>query len=115
MYSWLALLVISLSPTIPLPPPPPHIQLQAASSQHFTADMLGLAVGSSLLNSTKQCLVNLASGAGVLASVQRAAQQVLLCGWNFLLPTVSERASALLDMLPTEDGVSVCLTLCVLV
>ena len=61
-------------------------------------------MGSSLLNSTKQCLVNLASGAGVLVSVQHAAQQVLLCGWNYLLPTVSERASALLDLLPNEDG-----------
>lgn len=56
------------------------------------------------LPSLKQCVVELARNAKVLPSVQQAAQAVLQTGWTVLLPTVPERASALLQLLPNAEG-----------
>ena len=53
-----------------------------------------------LLNSLKQTVVTLASSAGVLGTVQSAAQAVLQSGWSVLLPTAEERARALSALLP---------------
>lgn len=66
---------------------------------------MGLLPGSPLLSSLKQCVVSLAGNCGVLASVQYAAQRVLESGWCYLLPTVSERASALSELLPSGDAI----------
>ena len=79
-------------------------QLLIAYSTHCDLADLGLVPGSSLLVSLKQCVVSLAGNSGVLASVQLAAQAVLKSGWNILLPTVSERASALSELLPSGEG-----------
>ncbi len=65
---------------------------------------LELAPGSPLLVSLKQCVVELASKPNVLQTVQTAAQTVLRSGWMILLPTVSERASALSQLLPSGEG-----------
>ena len=48
--------------------------------------------------------MDLAGDTGVLPSVQNAAQSVLRSGWAILLPTVSERASALSGLLPSGEG-----------
>lgn len=61
---------------------------------------LGLGLGSTLLNNLKQTVVMLASNAGVLNTVQSAAQAVLQSGWSVLLPTAEERARALSSLLP---------------
>ena len=61
---------------------------------------LGLGLGSGLLNNLKQTVVMLASNAGVLNTVQAAAQAVLQSGWSVLLPTAEERARALSSLLP---------------
>lgn len=61
---------------------------------------LGLGLGSGLLNNLKQTVVTLASNAGVLNTVQAAAQAVLQSGWSVLLPTAEERARALSSLLP---------------
>ena len=68
------------------------------------AESIGLHPGSALLHSIKQIVVKLAVGSGILASVQNAAQSVLRSGWTLLLPTVSERASALSGLLPNGEG-----------
>jgi len=67
-------------------------------------ETLNLAPGSSLLTSLKQCVVELAKNSNVLETVQRAAQGVLKGGWMILLPTVSERATALSSLLPSGEG-----------
>ncbi|XP_077153037.1 E3 ubiquitin-protein ligase HERC2 isoform X1 [Ranitomeya variabilis] len=72
-----------------------RLQLHAAISHQ-----LGLGLGSTLLNSLKQTVVTLASNAGVLNTVQSAAQAVLQSGWSVLLPTAEERARALSALLP---------------
>ncbi len=66
-----------------------------------TPEDIGLAPGAPLLDSLKDFIVRLAGGAGVYGAVQRAAQSVLRSGWNVLLCTVSERASALSELLPS--------------
>lgn len=67
---------------------------------------LGLGPGGALLASLKQTVAGLASNAGVLSSVQAAAQAVLQSGWSVLLPTAEERARALSSLLPNagEDS-----------
>lgn len=64
-------------------------------------ECLGLGLGGMLLNSLKQTVVTLASNAGVLNTVQSAAQAVLQSGWSVLLPTAEERARALSALLPS--------------
>ena len=63
------------------------------------AEQLGLGVGSKLLQSFKQQVVALASGKGVLKTVQSAAQGALTSGWMLLLPTPEEKARSLADLL----------------
>lgn len=75
-------------------------QLHAAISHQVDPEFLGLGLGSGLLNSLKQTVVSLASSAGVLSTVQSAAQAVLQSGWSVLLPTAEERARALSALLP---------------
>ena len=96
----------SLSPSShpSLPPSLPPSQLYAAITEHVPPDKLNLAAGSSLLTSLKQCVVELARNSNVLETVQQAAQAVLKSGWMILLPTVSERASALSQLLPVGEG-----------
>ena len=61
---------------------------------------LGLSAGSRLLTSLRTRVVDLASGSGVLGSVQTAAQATLKVGWSVLLPTAEERAKTLSTLLP---------------
>lgn len=75
-------------------------QLHAAISHQVDPELLGLGPGSVLLSSLKQTVVALASSAGVLGTVQAAAQAVLQSGWSVLLPTAEERARALSALLP---------------
>lgn len=75
-------------------------QLHAAISNQVDPEELGLGLGSGLLNNLKQTVVTLASNAGVLNTVQAAAQAVLQSGWSVLLPTAEERARALSSLLP---------------
>eukprot|EP00066_Takifugu_rubripes_P008032 XP_003973941.1 PREDICTED: E3 ubiquitin-protein ligase HERC2-like isoform X2 [Takifugu rubripes] len=82
-----------------------RLQLHAAISNQVDPDRLGLGLGSVLLNNLKQTIVVLASNAGVLNTVQAAAQAVLQSGWSVLLPTAEERARALSSLLPnTASG-----------
>lgn len=67
-------------------------------------ESLGLGPGSSLVVSIKQCVVELARNSNVLPTVQYAAQRTLKSGWAILLPTVSERATALSQLLPIGQG-----------
>lgn len=76
------------------------LQLHAAISNQVDPEELGLGLGSGLLNNLKQTVVTLASNAGVLNTVQAAAQAVLQSGWSVLLPTAEERARALSSLLP---------------
>lgn len=76
-------------------------QLHAAISHQVDPECLGLGLGGMLLNSLKQTVVTLASNAGVLNTVQSAAQAVLQSGWSVLLPTAEERARALSALLPS--------------
>ena len=77
------------------------IQLHAAISQGEDAEKLGLGLGGSLLSNLKQRVVDLASNAGVIVTVQTAAQATLQTGWSMLLPTAEERARALSALLPS--------------
>uniref|UniRef100_A0A8D3BZ47 HECT-type E3 ubiquitin transferase n=1 Tax=Scophthalmus maximus TaxID=52904 RepID=A0A8D3BZ47_SCOMX len=77
-----------------------RLQLHAAISNQVNPEELGLGLGSVLLNNLKQTVVVLASNAGVLNTVQAAAQAVLQSGWSVLLPTAEERARALSSLLP---------------
>uniref|UniRef100_A0A672Q5U6 E3 ubiquitin-protein ligase HERC2 n=1 Tax=Sinocyclocheilus grahami TaxID=75366 RepID=A0A672Q5U6_SINGR len=77
-----------------------RLQLHAAISNQVDPEELGLGLGSGLLNNLKQTVVTLASNAGVLNTVQAAAQAVLQSGWSVLLPTAEERARALSSLLP---------------
>uniref|UniRef100_A0A8B9DR32 E3 ubiquitin-protein ligase HERC2 n=1 Tax=Anser cygnoides TaxID=8845 RepID=A0A8B9DR32_ANSCY len=78
-----------------------RLQLHAAISHQVDPECLGLGLGGMLLNSLKQTVVTLASNAGVLNTVQSAAQAVLQSGWSVLLPTAEERARALSALLPS--------------
>ncbi|KAL3192258.1 hypothetical protein MRX96_059232 [Rhipicephalus microplus] len=81
-----------------------RLQIQAALTNGVGADRLGLVPESRLLSSLKQRVVALASGANILPTVQRAAQQTLQAGWSFLLPTADERARALSLLLLSSTG-----------
>uniref|UniRef100_A0A3B3QN49 E3 ubiquitin-protein ligase HERC2 n=1 Tax=Paramormyrops kingsleyae TaxID=1676925 RepID=A0A3B3QN49_9TELE len=79
-------------------------QLHSAISNQVDPEELGLGPGGALLGSLKQAVVTLASNAGVLCTVQTAAQAVLQSGWSVLLPTAEERARALSSLLPNSSG-----------
>uniref|UniRef100_A0A8B9QQL8 E3 ubiquitin-protein ligase HERC2 n=1 Tax=Anas platyrhynchos TaxID=8839 RepID=A0A8B9QQL8_ANAPL len=81
-----------------------RLQLHAAISHQVDPECLGLGLGGMLLNSLKQTVVTLASNAGVLNTVQSAAQAVLQSGWSVLLPTAEERARALSALLPISGN-----------
>uniref|UniRef100_T1IYS2 HECT-type E3 ubiquitin transferase n=1 Tax=Strigamia maritima TaxID=126957 RepID=T1IYS2_STRMM len=75
--------------------------LYSAISHNVDIEELGLGVGTRLLFSLKQRVIELASNAGVLPTIQMAAQAVLQNGWVILLPTADERARALSSLLPS--------------
>ncbi|XP_019851476.1 PREDICTED: E3 ubiquitin-protein ligase HERC2-like [Amphimedon queenslandica] len=77
------------------------LQLYTATSSGIPSESIGLQPGSTLLQSIKHFVIDLAGESGVIPSVQNAAQSVLRSGWAILLPTVSERASALSGLLPS--------------
>ncbi|XP_030670975.1 E3 ubiquitin-protein ligase HERC2-like [Nomascus leucogenys] len=78
----------------------PRLQLHAAISHQVDPEFLGLGLDSVLLNSLKQAVVTLASSAGMLSTVQSAAQAVLQSGWSVLLPTTGKPDRALSALLP---------------
>ena len=61
-----------------------------------------LAPGTALLTALKRKVVELASNACVLETIQRAAQECLQVGWSVLIPTAEERARALSTLLPNS-------------
>ena len=77
-----------------------RLQLITAVHNQVSPAELGIGVGSSLLMSLKQKVVNLATTPGVLNTIQKAAQAALQSGWVYLLPTPEERTSALSALLP---------------
>ena len=79
------------------------VQFYSILTEEILTEEVGLSC-SPLLASLKQCVVELARSGNVLPSVQHAAQVVLRTGWEVLLPTVPERASALLQLLPNAEG-----------
>jgi hypothetical protein len=78
-------------------------QLYPVVTEGIAPEELGLDC-SPLLASLKECVVKLAGNDRVLPTVQKVAQVVLKTGWRVLLPTVSERAGALLQLLPSAEG-----------
>ncbi|XP_033632375.1 E3 ubiquitin-protein ligase HERC2-like [Asterias rubens] len=87
-----------------------RLQLHAAIAHGENAEKLGLGLGGTLLSNLKQRVVDLASNAGVIPTVQVAAQSTLQTGWSMLLPTAEERARALSALLPSGGGESVSMT-----
>ena len=81
-----------------------RLQLEAARHHNVPVASLGLAPGTALLAGLKRRVVELASGEGVLGTVQDAAQAVLEGAWPLLLPTADERARALSTLLPGQTG-----------
>ncbi|KAL2717183.1 E3 ubiquitin-protein ligase HERC2 [Vespula squamosa] len=79
-----------------------RLQLYAMITHKIDNKSVGLS-GSTLLNSLKQRCVNLASGSGILATIQKAAQAVLQTGWSILLPTANERAKTLSSFLSNSS------------
>ena len=90
-------------PSLHLPSSLPP-QFYVAITEGISPDSLNLQPGSLLLSSIKQCVVELARSSSVIGSIQLAAQAALRTGWSLLLPTVSERASTLSQLLPTRDS-----------
>lgn len=80
-----------------------RLQLHAMISHGIDPKSVGLGC-TSLLNSLKHRCVSLASGAGILATIQEAAQAVLQTGWSILLPTANERAKTLSGFLPNSNS-----------
>ncbi|XP_076284957.1 E3 ubiquitin-protein ligase HERC2 isoform X1 [Lasioglossum baleicum] len=76
-----------------------RLQLHTMITHNIEAKSLGL-----LLGSLKQRCVTLASGTGILATIQEAAQAVLQTGWSILLPTANERAKTLSNFLSKSNG-----------
>jgi len=79
--------------------------LTAVKRHHGATDTdslcsLGLSTDSPLVTSIRQCVVRLASGAGMLVSIQRQAQSLLTGCWPILLPTTDGRVTALSALLP---------------
>ena len=62
-----------------------------------------LAPGTALLTALKRKVVELASNACVLETIQRSAQECLQVGWSVLIPTAEERARALSTLLPNSS------------
>ncbi|KAJ8028688.1 E3 ubiquitin-protein ligase HERC2 [Holothuria leucospilota] len=87
-----------------------RLQLHAAICQGEDPAKLGLEPSSVLLSNLKQRIVDLASNAGVVPSVQMAAQSALQTGWSLLLPTAEERARALSGLLPSAGTDAVTMT-----
>ena len=79
-------------------------QLHVAIAHSVPLSELGLSAGARLLSSLRCRVVELASGSGVLPSVQAAAQGALKVGWSALLPTAEERAKTLSTLLPHAGG-----------
>jgi E3 ubiquitin-protein ligase HERC2 len=63
-----------------------------------------LQQGTTLLNSLKTKVIELASNNNVLETIQMSAQACLQVGWMLLLPTAEERARALSTLLPNSSS-----------
>ncbi|XP_066595212.1 E3 ubiquitin-protein ligase HERC2 [Prorops nasuta] len=80
-----------------------RLQLYTMITHNIDNKFVGLG-STPLLNSLKQRCVSLASGAGILATIQEAAQAVLQTGWSILLPTANERAKTLSSFLLNSNN-----------
>ena len=80
-----------------------RLQLHAMITHGIDSKSVGLGC-TTLLNSLKHRCVGLASGPGILATIQEAAQSVLQTGWSILLPTANERAKTLSGFLPNSNS-----------
>ncbi|XP_043274810.1 E3 ubiquitin-protein ligase HERC2 isoform X2 [Venturia canescens] len=80
-----------------------RLQLHAMITHNIDGKTVGLG-STQLLNSLKHRCVSLASGPGILATIQEAAQAVLQTGWSILLPTANERAKTLSGFLPNSNS-----------
>ena len=69
---------------------------------HLSLQITIFILGTTLLSSLKSKVVELASNANVLETIQRSAQGCLQVGWMVLLPTAEERARALSALLPNS-------------
>ena len=69
---------------------------------HLSLQTTIFILGTTLLSSLKSKVVELASNANVLETIQRSAQGCLQVGWMVLLPTAEERARALSALLPNS-------------
>ncbi|XP_063970630.1 E3 ubiquitin-protein ligase HERC2-like [Lytechinus pictus] len=87
-----------------------RLQLHVAISQSQDHEPLGLGPKSPLLSNLKQRIVELASKAGIITTVQNAAQATLQTGWSMLLPTAEERAKALSALLPSGGTETISMT-----
>ncbi|KAF4520878.1 hypothetical protein B566_EDAN007059 [Ephemera danica] len=77
-----------------------HLQLMVMLYHDIPVHSVGLNPGSRLLTHLRQKIVTMSSNAGVLISIQNAAQKLLEAGWSILLPTAEERANTLSSLLP---------------
>ena len=78
------------------------LKLQLHSVLQRRSKQTCLQQGTTLLTSIKNKVVDLASNANVLETIQKAAQECLQIGWMILLPTAEERARALSALLPNS-------------
>lgn len=76
-----------------------RLQLHAMTKHQVEPASVGVAGGSRLHSSLKRLVVELASSAFVLETIQAAAQATLQAGWSILLPTADERARTLSSLL----------------
>ncbi|XP_054270101.1 E3 ubiquitin-protein ligase HERC2 isoform X2 [Macrosteles quadrilineatus] len=97
-------------------PPPQHkeclivstlnilrLQLHAMTKHQVDSGSVGMSGGSRLHSSLKRLVVELASSACVIDSIQAAAQATLQAGWSILLPTADERARTLSSLLSGSE------------
>ncbi len=83
-----------------------RLHFASVLAQRDTKSFSYLEQGNELLASLKRKVVDLASGAGVLETVQRGAQECLEVSWSLLIPTAEERARALSALLPPSTSLS---------
>lgn len=83
-----------------------RLQFHALLANNISPKAIGLAENSRLLTSLKTRILQLAGGSNVLKTIQESAQRALQFGWSILLPSASERAKTLTQLLPSEPGVS---------
>lgn len=88
-----------------------RLQLHAMTKHQVEPASVGVAGGSRLHSSLKRLVVELASSAFVLETIQAAAQATLQAGWSILLPTADERARTLSSLLSGSGEMTLKLSL----